>query len=426
MKILCDVVVHNRLHPSSSYKSAKSTLALGFHPPGGKPDSKVFVILFTAKSKAGTRYQVTDNLKQVFMRFVDEGKFTLSLKNPELDLQVRSKDITQLKNFLKAINVALKGDVREREKLRLCSMGVTPLPSKTHPVTKITITKRSDYPTKGLPKTLSHLEIIGLEKTRVDSQILYLKHLTHLNLSNNAITKIPKPLGELNLIDINLSGNVLGSEIGAGGCDWKWMEGFGVLKSLQTLDLSNNYIKTFPFNLTKLQKLSDLNLDFNSIKRIPFAIRNLQSLKSFSIEGNELESLPFTLETLTFEHINISNNNFPHHTDEMQRHDFVFRPTICLFELAARAVVRFKIPFAHPKAHPTLQWHTIPWIVADLLNETPICSCGKLCFNAKIYEKCSLIQLRYKCIISNADRKIMGDGVFCSKGCFERRTLYSL
>lgn len=159
MKILCDVIVHNRLHPSSSIKSTKSTLALGFHPPGGKPNSKVFVILFTAKSKAGTRYQVTENLKQIYMRFVDEGKFTISLCNPEVDLQIRSKEIQQLKNFLKALNVALKGDVKEREKLRLCSMGVTALPSKSHPVTKFTITKRSDYPTKGLPKTLTHLEV---------------------------------------------------------------------------------------------------------------------------------------------------------------------------------------------------------------------------------------------------------------------------
>lgn len=74
----------------------------------------------------------------------------------------------------------------------------------------------------------------------MDSQILYLKHLTHLNLSDNSITTIPKPLGELHLIDVNLSGNVLGSEIE--GCDWKWLEGIGVTKSLITLDLSNNYV----------------------------------------------------------------------------------------------------------------------------------------------------------------------------------------
>lgn len=161
MKILCDVVVHNRQHPSSSYKSAKSTLALGFHPPGGKSDSKLFVILFTARSKAGTRYQLTDNLKQVFSRFVEEGKFTLSLESPEVDLQIRSKDVNVLKNFLRSLNVALKGDLQDREKLRLSSLSVTPITTKSHPVTKLSIAKRSDYPIKGFPKTLTHLEVIS-------------------------------------------------------------------------------------------------------------------------------------------------------------------------------------------------------------------------------------------------------------------------
>ncbi|XP_055700764.1 leucine-rich repeat protein 1 [Phlebotomus papatasi] len=421
MKILCDVVVHNRQHPSSSYKSAKSTLALGFHPPGGKSDAKLFVILFTARSKTGTRYQLTDNLKQVFSRFVEEGKFTLSLISPEVDLQIRSKDVIVLKNFLRSLNVALKGDIQDREKLRLSSLSVTPLTTKSHPATKLSIAKRSDYPIKGFPKTLTHLEIIGLERSRMDSQILYLKHLTHLNLSDNSITEIPKPFGELHLIDVNLSGNVLGSEIK--GCDWKWLEGMGVTKSLVTLDLSNNYLKSFPLNLTKLQKLNDLNLDFNSIRRIPFAIRNLRTLKSLSMERNELESLPNTLEMLSFDHINISQNDFPHHTDDIPQHEFSFQPRICLFEIAARVVVRQSIPYAHPSSHPTLQWHTVPWIVADLLDGTPVCSCGNPCFDAKIYEKCSAVQLRYKCITSNADRNILADCVFCSRRCFEKRIL---
>ncbi|GAB0092947.1 Leucine-rich repeat [Sergentomyia squamirostris] len=419
MKILCDVIVHNRQQPSANYKSAKSTLALGFHPPGGKPDSKLFVILFTAKSKAGTRYQLTDNLRQIFTRFVDEGKFTLSLKNPEIDLQVRCRDVTLLRNFLRAVNVALKGDVQEREKLRLSSLSVTPIAPQSRPVTKLSIARKSDYPSKGLPKTLTHLEILGLQKSRLDSQILYLKHLTHLNLSENAISKIPKPLGELCLVDLNLSGNVLGSDIG--GCDFIWLEGHGVTKSLQNLDLSNNYLTHFPLGLTKLLNLCDLNLDNNRIKRIPFSVRNLQTLKSLSLESNELEALPGTLEMIYFDHINISNNNFPHHADEIQQHDFVFVPRISLLQIAARTVIKHKIPYAHPKSYPTLRNCTVPWIVADLLSETPVCSCGNICFDAKIYEICSLASLHYKCIISNADRSILADRVFCTRRCFDKR-----
>ncbi|XP_059611206.1 leucine-rich repeat protein 1 [Phlebotomus argentipes] len=419
MKILCDVVVHNRQRSSASYKSAKSTLALGFHPPGGKPDSILFVILFTAKSKSGTRYQITDNVKQVFTRFVEDGKFTISLKNPEIDIQVRSKDTVLLKNFLRCMNVALKGDDQNREKLRLSTLSVTPVTSNLRPVTKLTIAKRSDYPVKGLPKTLIHLEVIGLNKSRVDSQILYLKNLTHLNLSDNAISKMPKALGELHLITLNMSGNVLGSEIG--GCDWRWLEGSGVSRSLVTLDLSNNYLKNFPFNLTKLQRLNDLNLDFNSIKKIPFAIQSMKTLKSFSIERNELESLPCALENLCFDDINVSHNNFPDNTDDIPQHEFVFKQSISLLEISARAVRRFNVPYAHPSSHPNIQWNTVPWIVANLLDYTPLCTCGNLCFSAKIYEKCSAIQLRYKCITSNAAGVILADGVFCSRRCFERR-----
>lgn len=243
MKLLCETAVQYRQQASVSSSTAsagggrsqKSTLALGQHPPN-KENAELFMILFTTANQTGTRYKVTGNLEKVFVKFVHQGKATISLKQPPHDVQIRC-DAVQLKCFLQALKLGLEG--KSASKMGIGSLAITPIPKASHPVTKLVVTSRGDYPVRGLPKTLKTLIVNGIQRCRLDSQILFLKNLTTLDLRDNAIEDIPQQLGQMPLILLDMASNRLGSGKG----DWKWLEGAPLQQSLQHLVLCSNQVR---------------------------------------------------------------------------------------------------------------------------------------------------------------------------------------
>lgn len=144
--------------PHVKPRSQQSTLALGYHPPGaGKDVENLFLIHFTAVNKVGTRYKLKRNIEKVFTKFVQDGKTTLSLKQPPHDLQIRCDPI-QLKAFLQTFKSALEGKL-DPSKPGLSTLAVTGVPKKAVPVKSMTILTPSDYPLQGLPKTLTTLNV---------------------------------------------------------------------------------------------------------------------------------------------------------------------------------------------------------------------------------------------------------------------------
>lgn len=240
MRILCDItVLINNVQPPTSVKHAKATLAISWHPPN-KPESELFVILFKNKHQSTQKFKVKDNLAKVFNRFADEGKLTLSFKEPNVSLQIKADPI-QLKHFLSTLKLALNCSKEERNKIGLSTLAVTAIATKSHPVTKLTILNRGDFRAKGLPRTLTHLHINGIRRCRIDMQITYLKQLQVLDVSDNCITKVPKPIGDMALRSLNLAKNELGDP--EEGCDWKWLRGENLQKSLTTLNLGQNQVE---------------------------------------------------------------------------------------------------------------------------------------------------------------------------------------
>lgn len=158
MKLICEISVHNRLAAHIKPRSQQSTLALGYHPPGAaKEVDNLFLIHFTATNKVGTRYKIKRNVEKVFTKFVNDGKTTVSLKQPPHDLQIRCEPI-QLKTFLQTFKCALEGKF-EANKLHLSTLAVTGVPQKSMPVKTMTIATPSDYPLRGLPKSLTTLNV---------------------------------------------------------------------------------------------------------------------------------------------------------------------------------------------------------------------------------------------------------------------------
>uniref|UniRef100_A0A8C2T2M1 PIF1/LRR1 pleckstrin homology domain-containing protein n=1 Tax=Coturnix japonica TaxID=93934 RepID=A0A8C2T2M1_COTJA len=88
MKLHCDVEVQSRLLPTCGLtgrgRPSRALLALGRQP--GRARGGVCLMVCTARDRAGVRYQVKDNVERFFTRFVEEGKATVRLKEPPVDV----------------------------------------------------------------------------------------------------------------------------------------------------------------------------------------------------------------------------------------------------------------------------------------------------------------------------------------------------
>lgn len=193
MKLQCNVEVINRLHSSlnvrSSGKYVKSTLALGKEP---KAETDYFILHFSTVNKSGTKYRVKC-IKQVFVKCINDGKTTIRFEEPPHDLCIKSEAI-QLKCFMRLLKSCIAGDAKAIPLHTLSNISVT---AKVIAPTKLVIRDRSEFPPQGLPRTLQSLHISGLKLCNFRREILLLKHLTVLDISNNEIEKLPLEFGKL-------------------------------------------------------------------------------------------------------------------------------------------------------------------------------------------------------------------------------------
>ncbi|XP_006160555.1 leucine-rich repeat protein 1 isoform X2 [Tupaia chinensis] len=105
MKLHCDVEVTPRHLPALGLrnrgKGVRAVLSLCQQTPrsqprpraGGEPGGppRACLLISTLKDKRGTRYELKENVEQFFTKFVEEGKATVRLKEPPVDICL-SKD----------------------------------------------------------------------------------------------------------------------------------------------------------------------------------------------------------------------------------------------------------------------------------------------------------------------------------------------
>lgn len=85
------------------------------------------------------------------------------------------------------------------------------------------------------------MQVNGIRKYSIDAQIMSLSNLQILNLSDNRIEHIPERLGDLPLVQLDLSRNRLGNSTSA---DWTWVNRQRIKSSLQNVNLSNNEVRS--------------------------------------------------------------------------------------------------------------------------------------------------------------------------------------
>ena len=270
-------------------KKMKSVLAVGRKELTDKA-SEICMVMTNNSNMSGVKYHIKNNVETIFTRMVSEGKCTVRFKQPRHDLCIKCEDVVLLKSFLLTIKKVMDG--KDSEGLTLSALQPVTSKQLKGPETKLTILKRSDYPSKGFPPSLQQLEVSGVRLARVDSRILKLRNLSKLSLADNEISKLPdnwELVGGLS--ELNLSGNLL-EKIPREFCVGS------LAKSLKSLNLSGNKIIFLPNFFCNLLQLISLDVSKNNIKCLPPSLGKLTSLKHFKANDNNLTNLPGSFSRL--------------------------------------------------------------------------------------------------------------------------------
>ncbi|XP_004601767.2 leucine-rich repeat protein 1 isoform X1 [Sorex araneus] len=372
MKLHCEVEVVSRHLPTLGLRSrgkgirAVLTLCQPLPRAGaerGDPHPACLCIA-TLKDKRGTRYELKENIEQFFTKFVDEGKATVRLKEPAVDICLSKANPSSLKGFLSALRLAHKG----------CDFEAplsTQTPVKTSEFekfkTKMVITSKKDYPlSKNFPYSLEHLQTSYCGLVRFDMRVLCLKKLRKLDLSHNHIKKLPTGIGDLiNLQELNLNDNHLES-FNVALCESTLQQ------SLRSLDLSKNKIKALPLQFCQLRELTDLKLDDNQLIRFPFKIGQLKKLRFLSAARNKLPFLPSEFKNLSLEYLDLFENTFQQPKDLPV---IKLQMPLTLLESSARTILHNRIPYGP---------HIIPFHLCQDLDAAKTCDCGRFCLDSFI------------------------------------------
>ncbi|XP_050192090.1 leucine-rich repeat protein 1 [Myiozetetes cayanensis] len=376
MRLQCEVEVLSQLLPSCGLqgrgRAARALVSLG-RPPGGAGGGAgggggagVYLMVCTARDRSGARYKVQQNVERLFTRFVEQGKATVRLREPAVDLRLSKANASDLKTFLAALRLAHQGS--DAGALPLSTLVPAKNSEVEKPKTKMIITSRRDYPlTKSFPHSLEHLQASYCKLARVDTRVLCLRKLRKLDLSHNHLKQLPATLGELACLqELDLHDNHLESFGGA-------LCRSGLRRSLQSLDLSQNRLRALPLELCELRGLLSLKLDDNELERLPCRVGQLGRLRFLSAARNRLPFLPSDFRRLCLDSLDLFGN--PFEQPNPLAPNIQLKIPLTLSECAARATINHRIPYG---------CHLLPSHLCEDLAVAKTCQCGSACLSSFI------------------------------------------
>ncbi|XP_053331576.1 leucine-rich repeat protein 1 [Spea bombifrons] len=371
MKLQCEVEVISRMLPTFGMrnrgKGARAVLSVGRQEDKRSGQAgAVYLMICTLKDKAGSRYKLQENIDQLFTRFVQEGKATVRLKEPAVDICLSKADVCSLKNFISTVGLANKG--KDPGSISLSRLTPVKTSEIEKPRAKMFITCKKDYPiTKSFPYSLEHLQVSYCKLARVDMRMLCLKKLQKLDLSNNHIKKLPQTIGDLMCLqELTLHNNFLES-FEVAFCNST------LRNTLKSLDLSQNKLKALPVQFGQLKELINLKLDDNELVQLPFTIGLLSKLRFLSATKNKIQCLPSSFRSLVLEKVDLFGNPFVKATPMVP--DIQLKIPLPLLECASRATIHYRIPYGP---------HLIPATVCQDLSVAKTCDCGRPCLSSFI------------------------------------------
>lgn len=321
---------------------------------------EAFIQVFTEKIK-GDKYKIKNNIKKCMTRFMNEGKLTIELLEPKINLMISKAENSQLQKFCKGLKLGLKGE--SLVGTGLLSSGIVK-PKKIGKTLKININSKADYKTKlskekGFPQELLEFQANGLGLRQIDTRLFRLKNLKILNLTRNDLCILNSKLCQLRLTSLILSNNKLKS-LPSNYIDSP------LAKSLQKLDLSHNSIDAMssPVLLSSIN-LESLSLDNNNLISLPS--RYPPKLKFLSAKENKINFGSFC-RNHRFDHLDVSSNPFG-----MKPSDIIALPQMKstaskLVEIAARNYLKLRFNYNNI---------IMPDTLCVFLNKAIYCPCSE-------------------------------------------------
>ncbi|MEV4316450.1 COR domain-containing protein [Actinocrispum sp. NPDC049592] len=167
-------------------------------------------------------------------------------------------------------------------------------PKQLRRLTGLTVLELPDSSTHGLPDWLSSLRRLrrltvgSRELTELPDWLADLD-LAEFGARDNSLSALPEWFGRLPLTSLDLRSNNL--------------RGFPDvilrIRSLKTLRLSRNPLKSIPASIEDLTALECLQLAAAGLRELPDSLVNLPALTELSVDGNGLNGLPDWLWTMT-------------------------------------------------------------------------------------------------------------------------------
>lgn len=154
MEVSCKINVINRLLPSAGQSGPKRLIWANI-TLSETNSGLIDLNLATSRNKTGSKYRVTNNIEQVFGKFVSQGKLTMRFKQPPHDLCLNG-EAKQMEKIL----AILRGGDGQLKKGSLSTALSNTSAKVVIPKTKLNISSRSDYPvTTSFPDTLTCLKV---------------------------------------------------------------------------------------------------------------------------------------------------------------------------------------------------------------------------------------------------------------------------
>ncbi|KAL4237485.1 repeat protein 1 [Mactra antiquata] len=412
MRLQCDVDSVNRTlachNMKKSGKSMRAQISIGRKPGNGPlKENTLYMMICTVKDKNGSKYPIIGNIIQVFTKFVSEGKATIRLKEPEIDICISKADVIQLKSFLNVLKQALQG--KQLDNITLSSLAPASKKSVEKPKTKMVIMSRKEYPmTSSFPWSLESLQVSECRMKRIDSRIFNCRNLTRLDLSNNCIEFIPDEISQLkDLSELILSHNNL-TLLSPSVCLKQDLQ-----KSLNLLDISHNKIQRLPLQICEFQNLVNLKLDHNEMEMLPPTMGRLLRLKYISISNNKLHVLPANFMKLRLDSVDLFSNDFDVIEEQKVSGDTIDVPT--LMECAARMIKKGRLPYSEEDLHLHL---------CRYLDSARQCWCGNYCFQCCV-RYTSKVDLRtisstVAAVDFSGGTHVPVEGFLCSPQCLRK------
>ncbi|XP_059148041.1 leucine-rich repeat protein 1-like isoform X2 [Physella acuta] len=400
MRFKCHVSTCNRLLPSLNLKkpnrSQYTQVSIGVKPSASHQDGRIVLMLCTTQNMNGTKYLLYRNVEQIFSKFLNEGKVTLRLSSPSEDISFSKADPNDLKLFVQLVRLAAEG--KELPTKAMSTLAPATGKQIEKPVTSLHVDKPSQYP-MAFPKSLKHLAITCCSLRRISAQVTALTHLACLNLSSNQISQVPEALGQLvNLDTCDLSDNKLTSFPPV-------FYTSQLRHTLASVNLKANTIQTLPSEIAQLVKLHTLNVSHNQLKRVPESVARMKTLRHLFLSDNMLDFLPGSLLTRTLETADFSNNSFLHGFKGGEATCF---PVPSLAESAARVIVHSRVPYSELD----LDVFSIRYI-----SQGHVCLCGRPCFESSVSQ---IQKRRQPCTLSYSGEEFPYLVYFCSRRCLLR------